>query len=326
MPTARQLFRATGSPAWGMSLALAVALGAVFVVCDALGRSAAGAAIALGVVLTAVPGIPDSVDEAARVIGVRTVAIGLGTLTVLACDGHEVLLGVATVLAAMLGAVIPRLGPTAALTVVLVAMHMQRAGDPPAVLYLSGSAVVCVAAAVPLAISALRRSADVVPSSKSRPGPAWEHVAGMGAAVAVAAAAAALVPEDVVGAHWLITGVVLSIQADTAATGIRLAQRLSGNLVGAVLAAVILAATPAAPVVIAIVVVLFWLAMALRPVNYTWWAVTGPPVLLLTSEYPAIFPWYEGGVRLAMNIAGALIVVVVVFGIPRCRRLLRPAR
>ena len=51
--------------------------------------------------------------------------------------------------------------------------------------------------------------------------------------------------------------------------------------------------------------VLFLLAMALRPVNYTWWAVTGPPVLLVISEYPQLFPWYEGGVRLAMNLAGA---------------------
>ena len=62
--------------------------------------------------------------------------------------------------------------------------------------------------------------------------------------------------------------------------------------------------------------VLFTLAMALRPVNYTWWAVTGPPVLLVISEYPQLFPWYEGGVRLAMNLLGAAIVLAVVFGFP----------
>jgi hypothetical protein len=56
--------------------------------------------------------------------------------------------------------------------------------------------------------------------------------------------------------------------------------------------------------------------MALRPVNYTWWAVTGPPVLLVISEYPQLFPWYEGGVRLAMNFAGAAIVLLVVFAAP----------
>ena len=41
-----------------------------------------------------------------------------------------------------------------------------------------------------------------------------------------------------------------------------------------------------------------------------------PPVLLVISEYPRLFPWYEGGIRLAMNIAGAAIVLAVVFGAP----------
>ena len=72
-----------------------------------------------------------------------------------------------------------------------------------------------------------------------------------------------------------------------------------------------LGAHPAAPVVVMVTVVLFLLAMALRPVNYTWWAVTGPPVLLMISEYPQLFPWYEGGVRLAMNLGGAVIVLAV---------------
>lgn len=326
MPTARELYRSTGSPAWGISLWLAVALGAVFVVCDALGRSASGAAIALGVVLTAVPGIPAAVDEAVKVIGVRTAAVGLGTVTVLACNGNELLLSCATVLSAMLGAVVPRLGPTAALTVVLVAMHMERTAGSPAALYLVGSAVVSVAAAAHIGVTAIGKSSAPSVPVRSSVLPTWGHVAGLGTAVAAATAAAAAVPDDVIGAHWLVTGVVLSIQGDTTATGIRLAQRLSGNLIGAVLAAAILAATPAQPVVIALIIVLFLLAMALRPVNYTWWAVTGPPVLLLTSEYPAIFPWYEGGVRLLMNIAGAGIVAVVIFGPPWAAGLLRPAR
>ncbi len=82
---------------------------------------------------------------------------------------------------------------------------------------------------------------------------------------------------------------------------------------------VLLDAHPSVPVVVVMTVILFTLAMALRPVNYTWWAVTGPPVLLVISEYPQLFPWYEGGVRLGDDLAGAAIVLAVVFGAPAWR-------
>lgn len=298
-----------------MAAALAVALGAVFVVCDLWGHPAAGAAVALGFVLTAVPVIPQTLRAAADVLALRTTAVAVGAGVVLVCGGNTLVLAGWTVGAAMLGAVLPKLGATAALAIVLIDLHSGRLGEAPAlplpVLYLSGAAVVWVAVLV-------SRFA-ATDSDEARPRPAGRsHVAAMGVAVALATVAAAAVPEDVVGAHWLVTSVILSIQSDPSATGLRLAQRLSGNLVGAVLAAAILAAHPATVVLVAAIVGLFLLAMALRPVNYTWWAVAGPPVLLLTSEYPAVFPWYEGGVRLLMNVVGAVIVVAVVFGVPRC--------
>ena len=142
------------------------------------------------------------------------------------------------------------------------------------------------------------------------------HAIRVGLAVSAAVVIAGLLPDDLAGVHWLITSVLLTIQPRQTQTGMRIAQRLSGNTVGAVIAAVVLGAYPSAPVVIAVTMLLFLLAMALRPVNYTWWAVTGPPVLLVISEYPELFPWYEGGVRLAMNLAGACIVLVVVFVAP----------
>ncbi len=142
------------------------------------------------------------------------------------------------------------------------------------------------------------------------------HAVRVGVAVALAVSMAALLPADLVGGHWLVTSVLLTIQPSQSQTGQRLAQRLSGNAVGAVIAAVLLGTRPPAPVMIGLTVVLFLLAMALRPVNYTWWAITGPPVLLVISEYPELFPWYEGAVRLAMNFAGAFIVLLVVFVAP----------
>ena len=287
----------------------------MFVVCDLLGYPSAGAAVALGFVLTAVPVIPQTLCAAAEVLALRTAAVAVAAGVVLALGGNTPALAVCTVGAAMLGAVLPKLGATAALAIVLMDLHTGRLVEalplPLPVLYLGGAAAVWVAV---LLARATRRAPGEAAARKA----GYTHVAAMGVAVALATAVAAAVPEDVVGAHWLITSVILSIQSDPSATGLRLAQRLSGNLVGAVLAAVILAAHPATVVLVAAIVVLFLLAMALRPVNYTWWAVTGPPVLLLTSEYPAVFPWYEGGVRLLMNVVGAVIVVAVVFGAPKC--------
>jgi uncharacterized membrane protein YccC len=129
-----------------------------------------------------------------------------------------------------------------------------------------------------------------------------------------------LLPSDIVAGHWLITSVLLTVQPSVADTGIRLAQRLSGNTVGALIAAVLLGTHPPLPLVAIVAVALFTMAMALRPKNYTWWAITGPPVLLVISEYPHLFPWYEGGIRLVMNLAGASIVLVVVFGPVAVRR------
>jgi hypothetical protein len=152
-------------------------------------------------------------------------------------------------------------------------------------------------------------------------GRAGRHAARVGVAVAAAVLLAGLLPDDLVGGHWLVTSVLLTVQPTAADTGMRLVQRLSGNTVGALIAALLLGARPGFVVVAVATVALFTLAMALRPVNYTWWAVTGPPVLLIISEYPALFPWYEGGVRLLMNLGGAVIVVAVVFGPPTLRRL-----
>ncbi len=116
------------------------------------------------------------------------------------------------------------------------------------------------------------------------------HAARVGVAVAAAVGLAALLPADLVGGHWLITSVLLTVQPAAVDTGMRLAQRLSGNTVGALIAAVLLGTHPSVPVVAVMTVILFTLAMALRPVNYTWWAVTGPPVLLVITSIRSSSP------------------------------------
>jgi hypothetical protein len=232
------------------------------------------------------------------------------------------------VAAALIGGLIDRVGPTAGLAVVLIAIDSPSTVWP----YVAGAAIVPVAWAAWYGCASVRRSRTGAPPAEAAPGrpfdirTAYPHALRVGAAVGAAVVIARLLPRDLVGGHWLITSVLLTVQPVAADTGIRLAQRLSGNTVGALIAAVVLGAHPSVAAVAVLTVVLFTLAMALRPVNYTWWAVTGPPVLLVISEYPALFPWYEGGVRLAMNIAGAVIVVAVVFGVPALGRMTSRAR
>lgn len=316
-----------------MAAWLALGLGAILGVSAALGRAELGSAVALGFVLTAVPSLPTTLRPALAIIGIRGLTVLAGATVAVLTAGDPLTLGLATVAAAVCGGLLERVGPTAGLAVVLVGVDVHRAGhgdaSAAAVLwpYAIGVVVVGIAWAAWFAcaeaIRARRRDPCAEPAAASRT--SWQarcsHAARVGVAVGAAVVIAAMLPADLVGGHWLITSVLLTVQPAAVDTGMRLAQRLSGNAVGALIAAVLLGTHPAVPVVAVVTVVLFTLAMALRPVNYTWWAVTGPPVLLVISEYPQLFPWYEGGVRLAMNLAGAVIVLAVVFGFPMLGRL-----
>lgn len=305
-----------------MGSALGVTLGAILLVPGGYGHAELGSTIALGFVLTAVPTLPVSPRAAAATVAVRGLSVVGAAVAVLVAAAHPVLLGVATVAAAVLGAVFTRVGPTAALAVVLIALDVNGVGG-------TGAAHVfaCAAGAVAALLAwwgwwvCVRAAGGGAEAAAEFSDPAERparraHAARIGVAVTVAVLLAAALPADLVGAHWLVTCVILTVQPGTRQTGVRLVQRLSGNTVGVVIAAAILGIPLPELVVIGLTVALFVIAMALRPVNYTWWAITGPPVLLVISEYPHLFPWYEGGVRLAMNVLGAAVVVLVVFVAP----------
>ncbi|EKT77316.1 hypothetical protein WSS_A38201 [Rhodococcus opacus M213] len=243
--------------------------------------------------------------------------------------GNPMVVAIATVMAAAIGVVVTSVGVTAALAVVLIAVHTQRgAGAGFSLLGPYAGGVITVFAATMLWFGAElvrgrrpRPSTATAASTERRPRrdfrTASPQVLRISVAVVLAMLGTELMPEGMVGGHWLITSVLLSIQPYPAATKIRLAQRLSGNTIGAVFVAAFLAPHPVQPIVVMAMIALLLLAVALRPVNYFWWALTGPPVLLLISEYPDLYPWYEGGVRLAMNVLGAAIVLVVVLVPPR---------
>ena len=324
-----EVLRPVGPSRWGMAIWLALGLGAILGVTAAVGRPALGSALGLGFVLTAVPSLPVAWRPALVTMGVRGLAILVGATLAVLTSEHPLALAVVTVAAAAGGALSVEVGPTAALAVVLIAIDVPH--DPGAaslVPYLVGVLVVPVAWSAWYGCTVVFRRRGLPAPSSVRSGAPWRerrpHAIRVGIAVAVAVGVAGLLPDDLVGGHWLVTSVVLTVQPVARETGLRLAQRLSGNTVGALIAALMLGTHPSLPVVAVLTVVLFTLAMALRPVNYTWWAVTGPPVLLVISEYPALFPWYEGGVRLAMNLVGAVIVLLVVFGAPALGRLGHP--
>ncbi|MDV3127271.1 FUSC family protein [Mycobacterium sp. 21AC1] len=312
-----ELLRPVGRSRWGMAAALAIALGAILVVAVSAGRAELGSAIGLGFVLTAVPELPGSLRAAVETICVRALTVVVCGAIVLLSAPYPYALAVVTVGAAVFGALIGRVGATAGLAVVLMSTDLGASTGGVAALcpYVIGALVVLAAWSAWFGVARLGGAAaeDAEPP---RAGGGRAHALRVGVAVGLAVSAANLLPADMVGGHWLVTSVLLTIQPSQGQTGKRMAQRLSGNAVGAVIAAALLGAQPPAPVMIFATVVLFALAIALRPVNYTWWAITGPPVLLVISEYPELFPWYEGGVRLAMNFAGAAIVVLVVFVMP----------
>jgi hypothetical protein len=321
------LLRPVGPSRWGMAAALAGALGLLLIMPQLQGRPGLGSALALGFVLTAVPSLPATWRPALATMAARATAVLVGGVLVVVCADRPAALAVVTVGAAVTGALIDRVGATAGLAVVLIAIDTgidTDTGARPSLTDLWAYAI--GAAAVVAAWTVWWVGANILAALRNRPPsdgavPAARaadrsHAVRVAVAVAVAVALAAGLPDDVVGGHWLVTSVLLTIQPGRPATRVRLVQRLCGNTAGAVLAAALLGAHPAVPVAVVVTVLLFLLAVALRPVNYTWWAVTGPPVLLVVSEYPQWFPWYEGGVRLAMNLVGAAIVVVVVFAAP----------
>lgn len=316
------LVRPVGQAQWAMAGCLALTLGAILAVSAALGHAELGSAVGLGFVLTAVPSLPRGLGAGLGVIALRAVTVAVGVLVVVLTVAVPGVHAVAVVVAAVCGALVDKIGPTAGLVVVLAAIDIGPSEAARGLLgnvwpYTVGSLTVLVAWSVWWCAARSRRPAhEPAVSVQTAPPGRRGHAARVAVAVSAAVLIAGALPDDLVGGQWLVTSVLLTIQPHRDQTRTRIVQRLGGNTVGALIAAALLGAQPPAPVVISAATVLFLLAMALRPVNYTWWAVTGPPVLLIVSEYPELFPWYEGGVRLAMNLAGAAIVVLVVFGLP----------
>ena len=203
-----------------MAAWLAVGLGAILAVSAALGRAELGSAVALGFVLTAVPSLPATWRAALATMGIRGAAVLAGAALAILSAGHPLALGAATIAAAVCGALLERVGPTAGLAVVLIAVDAHDGPLSPATLvpYAAGVLVVVAAwsawFACAHAIEVARR--ETPPRAVESRQRAWResggHAVRVGVSVALAVGLAALLPADLAGGHWLITSVLLTVQ------------------------------------------------------------------------------------------------------------------
>jgi hypothetical protein len=331
-----RLVQPVGRPAWLLAGLLAVALAATLFVGLSYGLVDAAARIALSMILVALPVLPEGSAEAMKAIAIRGVSVISASLIIYVVGGHEVSTAVLILIAAALGALVPQVGSTPALGLLLLGARVDQSGlmSTPGLWEVAGTSVVAGAVVLRYAGRILRlhtirpslsvRTTEVghariktSPDSPNANHQQWSKIQYMVRLVLALSAALCLAAGSglgVFGGHWLVTAVLLSAQRTVTNTRLRLAQRLLGNTVAALLVALLMASAPSILVMATVAAVLFFVAFSLRTINYIWWAVTAPPVLLIVGSFPLTHDWYEGGFRVALNIVGALIVVMLFWG------------
>ncbi|SPT60469.1 FUSC family protein [Actinomadura madurae] len=134
------------------------------------------------------------------------------------------------------------------------------------------------------------------------------------ALVSMALAAAFEIPHG----HWMTITAMLSLRATYGETVERLVQRVGGTAAGSVVAAVILTLAPG-EITIALTVLCFAVAgFAMKPVNYSYWALFGTPLAMLLLDFSTPADWRTAGERIGLTFAGTLMAYLAV-------RLLWPA-
>ncbi|WP_324649445.1 FUSC family protein [Georgenia sp. H159] len=299
-----------------MSVLLGLAVGSALLLGLHSGHTDRAGRAAMAMILVALPSIPGPPRGAARTLLTRSVTVVVAALAVAAVGGNEVVVAVGIVLAAALGFTVPSVGTTAALAILMSGLRMQTvptALEAPGLWELIGALVVGAATVLTRLGQGAVHEEDLAERARER---SWT-VRRTGS-VAAAVLLALVTPLGVYGGHWLVTAVLLSVRPTPSATRVRLAQRLLGNTVAALLVAVLMASGAGPTALAYVVAALTGLSFALRPVSYLWWAVAAPPVLLILGDYPTAHDWYEGMVRVALNVIGAIIVLIVCSN-PRAR-------
>ncbi|WP_414170414.1 FUSC family protein [Streptoverticillium reticulum] len=299
------LLRPQGKPAYADGIAAGVALAGPLVFGLRTGRPGIGATAALCAVLMAMPLPPGAgTAERARHLAARglwTTAAGI----YVALAGRSVAaLAPGVAVAAFAGALLPRVGTTAALAVLLLGISGDG-GSP-----LPWPGVTEAAGCAWTALLLLPRPGKAV-GDRQRPSAApLRHASRTGLLTGAATAATGWEGSLWGQGHWLVTSLLLSLRPTRGETRTKAVKRLIGNALGGVVAALLLLGHPGPAAVAAVVGVSGAVAYTFRPANYAYWSLASPVLLLLLSDYGRPLPWWAAAVRAAMVLAGGSLAVL----------------
>ncbi|MFF4407553.1 FUSC family protein [Streptomyces sp. NPDC001404] len=299
------LLRPQGKPAYADGIAAGVALAGPLVFGLRTGRPGIGATAALCAVLMAMPLPPGAgTAERARHLAARGLWMTAAGIYVALAGRSVAALAPGVAVAAFAGALLPRVGTTAALAVLLLGIS----GDGRSPLPWPG--VTEAAGCAWTALLLLPRPGKAV-EDRQRPSAAPLRHAGRtglltGAATAVTGWEGSLWGQG----HWLVTSLLLSLRPTRGETRTKAVKRLVGNALGGVVAALLLLGHPGPAAVAAVVGVSGAVAYTFRPANYAYWSLASPVLLLLLSDYGRPLPWWAAAVRAAMVLAGGSLAVL----------------
>ncbi|MFD9715770.1 FUSC family protein [Streptomyces sp. NPDC059076] len=299
-------WRAKAPADWPAGIAAGIALALPLLVGTAVEHPGVGAALTLPALLVVMP-LPTEagLGERVRRLAARTAAITLAGLYVFLVGASVWALVPAIAVASAAGAVLPRVGNTAGLAMVLVGVTGPVEGlGIPALPQLAGS---LWGAGLLLF---LRTPKNPHPYRKpARTAQDWLHAARLALLLGMVSAVMAALHLLSGEAHWLLTGILLSLRPTPEATQARARQRIVGNTLGAIAAALVLLTHPGPWAVTAVVAAAATLAYALRPANYLYWCLAFPLLLLLLTDFDHPTLWYAAAVRAGLVLAGALISI-----------------
>ncbi|MEU1818905.1 FUSC family protein [Streptomyces roseifaciens] len=333
------LLRPQGRPAYADGIAAGVAIAGPLVFGARTGHPGTGATAALCAVLMAMP-LPPGAGTAERVrhLAARGLWVTAAGIYVASAGRSVAALAPGVAAAACAGALLPRVGTTAALAVLLFGITGEGGSlsQWPGVV----QAVGCAWTALLLLPRPWRTrfaGDGAGRNPRALPGPGGTTGAGghesapadlrtsapprargrlirhavrtgtlTGAVTAVTGWQGSLWGQG----HWLVTSLLLSLQPTGRETRTKAVKRLVGNALGGAVAALLLLCRPGPAAVAVLVGVSGAVAYTFRPANYAYWSLASPVLLLLLSDYDCPLPWWAAVVRVGMVLSGGAVAVL----------------
>lgn len=138
--------------------------------------------------------------------------------------------------------------------------------------------------------------------------PGFQHSVRVGAAIAVAMAAATGLKLPY--GHWLTIAVVVSLRDTYGDTISRVVKRVGGTAVGAIAAALVLALVPGERTLITLIFAGAALGFTFRAVNHAYWMAFATPMIMLLVDYSSPLSWTVAAWRIGLTIAGGALATL----------------